>query len=552
MTKPRWHPPRRPEQARLDLAAFVAGFSTDGEFVESSYVEWKTGTGSKPIAKAVTGFSNGDGGSLLLGVDDAGHVVGRTHGARMSAEDALHGAIQTVQSPGRYTVYHLDVEGRPVIVLAVQPRQEGFTQMADGRVLVRRGARNVPLFGADLARLTARTLRAPYETTETEVHLSDEPRVDEVRDAFGWSPTNVEDRLREHDLALDDPARLTIAGALLLLDRPSAVVPKAFIEIYRYRREDGEYDRRWEVGGTLVQQVRQASELILAELGSELVVMGLQRYQIPRLPAVVVREALSNAVAHRSYEAAGTAIRVEVRPDHLVLRSPGGLIEPVTVENMRDQQAARNPAVIAALRRFGLAEDAGRGIDVMFDTMQTELLDPPEIMEDGHAVTVRLRLSSTVSPSERAWLRELLSRGEIEAPDRMVLVQAARGAALTNRHVRELLNVDSVQARRVLQRLRTLGHLRQTGERGGARYTLGSSLVPPAGLRLDRHELEEVVLGLTAHGPIANADVRRATGLSATESRSVLSGLVDEGKLERTGARRGTRYALPMRDDAGS
>lgn len=101
------------------------------------------------------------------------------------------------------------------------------------------------------------------------------------------------------------------------------------------------------------------------------------------------------------------------------------------------------------------AEDAGRGIDVMFDTMQTELLDPPEIMEDGHAVTVRLRLSSTISPSERAWLRELLSRGEIEAPDRMVLVQAARGAALTNRHVRELLDVDSVQARRVLQRLRS-------------------------------------------------------------------------------------------------
>ena len=141
----------------------------------------------------------------------------------------------------------------------------------------------------------------------------------------------------------------------------------------------------------------------MKEIGFDLVVPGLIRHELLRLPEKVVREAIANAVAHRSYEMRGTSVKVEIRPDRVVVTSPGRLPEPVTIENMREQNAARNPAVIAALRRFDLAEDAGRGVDVMEDEMAANLLRPPAFSEPGGggSVAVTLWLEATVTKEER-------------------------------------------------------------------------------------------------------------------------------------------------------
>src|SRR5690606_29992138 len=139
------------------------------------------------------------------------------------------------------------------------------------------------------------------------------------------------------------------------------------------------------------------------------------------------REALANAVAHRSYEAQGTAVVVELRPDRVVITSPGGLPEPVTIENMRQAQAARNPTLIDVLRRFRLAEDAGRGIDVIEDEMRAALLDPRRFSEDGgRFVRVELPLRGPITARERVWVQELEASGQLEPGDRLLLVHAAR------------------------------------------------------------------------------------------------------------------------------
>jgi ATP-dependent DNA helicase RecG len=254
---------------------------------------------------------------------------------------------------------------------------------------------------------------------------------------------------------------------------------------------------------------------------------------------------LANAVAHRSYETAGTSIRVEIRPDEVRIVSPGGLPEPVTEENIRDAQAARNLNIIRVLRQAGLAEDAGRGIDVMVDSMRSELLDAPAFRDLGYAVEVSLPVRSAVTPAERAWVREIEARGLIEAGDRLVLVHAARGERLTNGRVRQLLGLDSADARQALQRLRDAGLLVQHGSRGGATYVLAESLSAPAGLRLNSAELANLLVAMAAEEPVTNARVRLRTGLDRSEALRLLDDLVAAGKLVRIGERRGTRYVAP-------
>ena len=287
---------------------------------------------------------------------------------------------------------------------------------------------------------------------------------------------------------------------------------------------------------------RERLETILDDLGTELVVLGVRRYELPRIPPVVLREAMANAIAHRSYEFDRTPVRVEMRPSSVRIVSPGGLPEPVTVDNIRETTAPRNLAVIAALRRYGLAEDAGRGINVMQDTMRDEMLDPPLIEDLGHSVAVTLPVRSAVAPIERAWVRELERRGTLAGSDRLVLVHAARGEALTNAKVREIVGTDDATAREILHRLRDANFLEQRGRRGGASYHLVGNLAPPAGLRLGPEELADFVVTMAAKGAVSNADIREETGLERSEALALLGRLVDEGRLKRIGERRGTRY----------
>lgn len=521
----------------LSPAEFRVAFAGEGQ-----YVEFKRGASQEELQNTAVAFSNADGGVILIGVRDDGSVSGRALDS--GTQDDIHRAMQAARDVGRYALHQLDIGGQPVCVVSVARRREGFAQTSGGVVRVRHGTRDDPLFGAELVRFANERTSSRYETTALDIPV-DRAAPDlrrEVGGALGWKRVTSE-RLRHAELASDD--RLTVAGALYLLPDPATVLGKASVELLRFPEDTTvDYDRREEIRGPIHHVLEQIVSRIRDELGTELVVLGTRRYELPRLPEVVLREAVANALAHRSYEAAGTAVRVELRPSALVVRSPGGLPEPVTVENIREATAARNLVVIRILRHLGLAEDAGRGVDVMQDTMAAEMLDPPRFHDHGHEVVVELPIRSAVAPAERAWIHELERRGTLRGTDRIALVHAARGETLTNKRVRELVGIDDHQARETLQRLRDQGFLEQRGKRGGATYRLSGTLRPPAGLKLSPEELADIVVELARNGPISNSDVRAATGLDRAEALGLLDRLVKEDRLRRTGQRRGARYHL--------
>lgn len=543
MSYPPFHPAR---EGTLPLAMSTAEFAEAFQG-ESELVEFKRGIG-RPVQDSIVAFSNADGGVIVVGVDDDGKVLGRD--LTQGVQDDLHQLLATVRDPGRYAFHRLIVGSVPVSIVAVARRRDGFAQTSEGRVLVRRGTRDQALFGEALRRFLNERSLGRFEQSEVGVSLDvvADDRLQTLAAAYGWSADrdSLLDRLVDHGLALraSGGAGLTVAGALALLDRPDEHLGKAYVEILRFGDSGTRYDKRTEVVGPVAAQVAQATGLVSAELGTEMVVLGLRRHQLPRVPDVVLREAIANAVAHRSYELDGSAIRIEVRPEAVTITSPGGLPEPVTEKNIREAQAARNLSVIGVLRRLGLAEDAGRGVDVMEDSMREEMLDPPRFEDLGHAVRVTLPVRSAVAPAERAWVREIQRRGGIEPEDRILLVHAARGESLTNARARELLDIDSRLARAALRRLRDQGFLTQQGERGGATYTIEGTLAPPAGLRLSRDELADLVVELAQEGPVTNSLVRQSTGLDRLASLRLLEHLVDAGRLERIGQRRGTKYVL--------
>ena len=434
-------------------------------------------------------------------------------------------------------------------------RLDAVAQTSDGTLLIRRGKQNLPLKGGAFVGLVSQREQQTFDSSPSRWAL---PDADPDLLARLCAAFEIDPGLDEQDTAAALEERgmvarrggtimLTKAGALFLVPAAPSEFGKCFIEMFRFPDGATEYDHRAVFDGTPAQQVDAATRKIDEELGFDLVVVGLKRHELERLPVRALREVIANAVAHRDYQLSGSAVEVHLTPREVVVTSPGGFISPVTSANLRDAHAARNRRVIQALRAFNLAEDAGRGIRVILDEMAADLRSEPTFAEEieGH-VTVRLPIESPVAPEKRAWVREQESHALLRAEDRRVLIKAARGVELTNSSVRALLDIDSTRARQSLQRLRDAGFLQQVGEGRGTCYRIVPGIVPgirrSARITLARTELRSIVLAMAADEPITNAIVRDRLGLSRNEAVWLLGGLTADGLLELRGSKRGAHY----------
>lgn len=94
---------------------------------------------------------------------------------------------------------------------------------------------------------------------------------------------------------------------------------------------------------------------------------GLFRQSIPEFDHRAYREALVNAFGHRDYAALGR-VRVLVDDEGLTISNPGGFVEGVTIDNLLTVEPhGRNECLMGALKRIGLAEKTGRGVDRIFE-----------------------------------------------------------------------------------------------------------------------------------------------------------------------------------------
>ncbi|MCR4892136.1 MAG: putative DNA binding domain-containing protein [Lachnospiraceae bacterium] len=94
---------------------------------------------------------------------------------------------------------------------------------------------------------------------------------------------------------------------------------------------------------------------------------GLFRVAVPEFDKAAFREGLMNAFCHRDYTVLGT-VRVLIDDEGLTISSPGGFIDGVTLENLLTVEPhGKNPALADALKRIGLAEKIGRGIDRIYE-----------------------------------------------------------------------------------------------------------------------------------------------------------------------------------------
>ena len=113
------------------------------------------------LAETLVAFANGEGGTVILGVDANGGQGDQLVGDEV--EGALRAALALCRPPMRTEWQEEETRNGPVVMLRVD-RSSELHILSDGRALVRRGSENRPLSPSELEMLVGNRSMGEFET----------------------------------------------------------------------------------------------------------------------------------------------------------------------------------------------------------------------------------------------------------------------------------------------------------------------------------------------------------------------------------------------------
>lgn len=473
---------------------------------ERPRIEAKSGSDTgKSILETVCAFSNEPGmgdGWLLLGVapDDQSFwpqykVVGVPNPDKLQA-DLTTQCANTFSVPVRPQMEVAEIQGKRVLSVFIPEATNASKPVFLTAIGLPKGAYR--RIGSSDVRCTAEDLAVFYSDRPTqsldatvlrdgEMQEIDPACVAEYRrlrreispgaEELSWDDTDLLRALRCADADPHGVMRPTVSGILifgtaLALRRHFPMVRVDYIRVPGRQWVEDPHRRfeTIELRAPLIRLIGRAINAILDDLPKafSLPENAIQREDLPLIPTRVLREAVVNAVMHRSYRI-HSPVQIIRYSNRLEIRNPGYSL--VAEERWGDPgSVTRNPHLATVLHEVNFAETKGSGIRVMRQLMREGNLTPPTFESDRQKdlFVATFLFHHFLGPNDWEWLRSL----GVEAltdEDARALVYVRETLSIDNAAYRDLNQVDVLNASQHLRRFRDQGLLEQRGK-GSATY----------------------------------------------------------------------------------
>lgn len=301
-----------------------------------------------------------------------------------------------------------------------------------------------------------RKLRAKINSTAEELQYSD---VDLLTSINGI-------KKNKDDFSVTYTGLLTF-GSRLALRRLLPMVRVDYIRVSTNEWIENPNDRfktTIDMRGSLLELVQRIIHTIGDDLpkGFELTDENIQARNIG-LPLRVLREAVVNALIHRSYRE-NSPIQIIRYPNRIEIINPGFSLK-------REEQLGepgsinRNPSISAIFHETNLAETKGSGIRTMRSLMQSVSMMPPTFESDreNNKFTVRLLLHHLLNEEDLKWLEGFDSHSLTDNQKR-ILIFVREVGAVDNSSARQINGSEAILANSDLRRLRDIGLLDTKGK----------------------------------------------------------------------------------------
>ncbi len=390
---------------QIDLWRFARSEHQRLEFKEA-----KTQFDNGKLFKYCVALANEGGGYLLLGIKDAPprQVVGTA-----AFNDPVEMAAKLFQALG----FRVDIEevqhpdGR-VLVFQIPSRPHGTAYHYHGAYLMRAGEELVPMsedklrviFSEGQADWLSQTavkdcddnkviqlldtqsyydlLHLPYPVNRGGVLKRFESEKLIQREGVGWSITNL--------------GGMLFAKKLDLFERLARKAPRVIVY-----EGTNKLKTKLDKPGTKGYAVgfQGLVEFINGLVPSNEVIEQALRREVKMFPEIAVRELVANALIHQDFTESGSSVMVEIYNDRMEISNPGK--PSISPDRFIDDYQSRNERLADLMRRLGICEEKGSGVDKVIQAAEDFQLPGPDFRVGEKRTSVVLFGHQTIEDMDR-------------------------------------------------------------------------------------------------------------------------------------------------------
>lgn len=359
---------------------------------ENQNIEYKQSWRDE-FLKTICAFANTHGGTLYVGMNDGGQVVGVENSRKLLTEipnkisDMLHivAGINLKQEKNREYI-------------AIKAKAYETPISFKGKYYIRSGSTTQELNGAALQNFLLQKNGISWESvvevraTLKDIDLSTIAKFKELASkrfpaaAKEKSVTTLLEKLH-----LLYKGKLTRAAILLFGKDPRKFYISSYIKIGRFKDEATLLSMD-DIYGNLFQQAEDAIEVLKKKyLQAEIKIEKLHREEELEYPEPALREAIVNAIVHRDYSTVHTQLKIY--PDHLSLWNNGELTQKLTLEKLKKKHSSypRNNLIADVFYKAAYIEAWGHGTVKMIEECKKAGLPEPIYEEDSGGMLVTFR-----------------------------------------------------------------------------------------------------------------------------------------------------------------
>ena len=531
-------------------------------FLNGSKTDWKE------LAKDCVCFANGQGGFILIGIEDGentppfGQKIKDKNTPDLIQKNISHltinvGIAVTIKTAENKAEY---------IRLEVFRNLQTIASTTDGRYYVRVHDECSPVQPDEMARLAADKNAFVWETQITKRIIANDFDPKKRQDFLNniRKSERVSQFIKEmsDDEILDyyffhKQGFLTNLGILWIgtrQDRASLLYPPA-IQVIRYGEKE---EKVWKL--LLDDYFLNPFELLSRVLNdvpdwqeSIEVSEGMFRKNIHFFPLEVVRELVVNALVHRTYTMRGD-IFINIFQDRLEIHSPGRLPYGVTPNNILTQSIRRNEQLSKVFYDLELMEKEGSGYDLVYENLLSSGKPIPQVIEYDDRVVVIIK-KQFVSKQVIRLMDRASSEFNLKQRELITLGLLAQQQSYTATELSNILNQSKEHGlRNWIGRLLDFELIVQSGRGKGTQYAVNPEFIRQAQFKgktnlknIEDHRLEELIYkDLNAYPKSSFSEIHKRIGEEINEHkiRRMLKSMVQNKTLRRIGERRWTKYSI--------
>ena len=520
------------------------------------------------IFDAVVAFANTEGGDLYLGIEDSGEVTGvhKEH----NNHTTLAAFIANNTLPPVSVRAEIIEDIHPVLKISVPKSYNGIVATISGKVLRRRikadgTPENVPMYPAEFASRLSELRMIDYSAMpvlECSIDDFDPLEIEHLRNVIlsyngerSLLDLSDEDLFKALGLVRDFNGHLvpTITGLLLIgrIDALKCHIPTHTSSFQVLSGTDVKVNE--DMCLPLLSTIDKINTYMDAWNPEQEIEMGLFRISIPDFNKRAFREALVNAFSHRDYSKMGR-VRIAINDDGITIANPGGFIEGVSIKNLLTAEPhGRNPQLADALKRIGLAEKTGRGIDRIYEG---SLLygNPLPDYSNSTPVTVSLFIPRSKPDPQIAKLvsSEQNRLGRPLSLNTLLVLNVLKDMPRSNlTDLAESVNLSEIATKAILDNSIECGIVDIYGSGRNRTYILSPKVYSTKSKRIgyvrqvdiDETRYPELIINLAKTNEfISRADVVQLLHVDNNKAYRLLKSLVDQGVLEPINKGRYAKY----------